>query len=69
MSTASPAILDRMNLAENNHETTRPGGITGNGFHTRTVGQPGGRPKGLARRVPEAIGENGELVVSTWLRW
>ena len=31
VSTASPAILHRMSTAENNHETTRPGGITGNG--------------------------------------
>ena len=45
-----------MNIAENNHETTRPGGITGNGFKPGQSGNPGGRPKGLARAFRDAMG-------------
>ena len=45
-----------MSNAENNHETTRPGGITGNGFKPGQSGNPGGRPKGLAKTVRDACG-------------
>ena len=45
-----------MSLAENNHETTRPGGITGNGFKPGQSGNPGGRPKGLARAFRDTMG-------------
>ena len=55
-STASLAILERMNPAENNQETTRPGGITGHGFKPGQSGNPGGRPKGVARTVREVCG-------------
>ena len=55
-STAALAILERMNPAENNHATTRPGGITGNGFKPGQSGNPGGRPKGLAKTVRDACG-------------
>ena len=56
VSTAPLAILEHMNPAENNHETTRPGGITGNGFKPGQSGNPGGRPKGLAKTVRDACG-------------
>ena len=45
-----------MSNAENNHETTRPGGITGNGFKPGQSGNPGGRPKGLARAFRDTMG-------------
>jgi Family of unknown function (DUF5681) len=56
MPTASPAILHRMSVAENNTETTQPGGITGHGFKPGQSGNPGGRPKGVARTVREVCG-------------
>ena len=56
MSTAPLAILHRMNTAENNQETTQLGGITGNGFKPGQSGNPGGRPKGLAKTVRDACG-------------
>ena len=45
-----------MSNAENNHETTRPGGITGNGFKPGQSGNPGGRPKGIARAFRDTMG-------------
>ncbi len=45
-----------MSPAENNQETTRPGGITGHGFKPGQSGNPGGRPKGLAKTVREECG-------------
>jgi hypothetical protein len=55
-SSASLAILQCMNAVENKQETTRPGGITGAGFKPGRSGNPGGRPKGLARTVREVCG-------------
>ena len=55
-STAPLAILEHMSTVENNHETTRPGGITGNGFKPGQSGNPGGRPKGIAKTVRDACG-------------
>jgi hypothetical protein len=45
-----------MSVAENNTETTQPGGITGHGFKPGQSGNPGGRPKGVARTVREVCG-------------
>jgi hypothetical protein len=45
-----------MSVIENNQETTRPGGITGAGFMPGQSGNPGGRPKGLAKTVREVCG-------------
>ena len=56
MSTARLAILEHMSPAENNHETTRPGGITGAGFKPGQSGNPGGRPKGIAKTVRDMCG-------------
>jgi hypothetical protein len=52
-----------MTTVENQSVTTRPGGVTGRGFIPGQSGNPGGRPKGLARRVRELVGENGELIL------
>jgi hypothetical protein len=45
-----------MNALEDGQETTRLGGITGAGFKPRQSGNPGGRPKGLAKTVREVCG-------------
>jgi hypothetical protein len=39
-----------------NKQTTQLGGITGNGFKPGQSGNPGGRPKGLARTVRDVCG-------------
>ena len=48
-----------MNIVENRRGTTRTGGVTGHGFLPGQSGNPGGRPKGLARKVRELVGEDG----------
>jgi hypothetical protein len=48
---------------ENSATTTHVGGITGAGFTPGISGNPGGRPKGLTRRVRELVGENGDAIV------
>jgi hypothetical protein len=65
--TASIAILDRMSAVENPPETTRPGGITGAGFKPGQSGNPGGRPKGLARTVRDACGGSPERLAQVLL--
>ena len=60
---AHPAILERMTAVENRSVTTRRGGITGAGFLPGQSGNPGGRPRGLARRVREVVGDNGERII------
>ena len=52
-----------MSVVENRAVTTRRGGITGAGFLPGQSGNPGGRPKGLARRVRELVGDSGELIL------
>jgi hypothetical protein len=47
-----------------NRPGTTLGGITGRGFTPGVSGNPGGRPKGLARRVRELVGENGESIAA-----
>jgi hypothetical protein len=56
-----------MSIAENNHETTRPGGITGNGFKPGQSGNPGGRPKGIAKTVRETCGGSPERLAQVLL--
>lgn len=64
--TASAATLGAMSV-ENNVRATRLGGITGAGFRPGVSGNPGGRPKALARRVRELVGDSGELIVGYML--
>ena len=45
-----------MTAVENSQKTTRPGGVTGAGFKPGQSGNPGGRPKGVARTVREVCG-------------
>jgi hypothetical protein len=42
-----------MNVVQDTARTTREGGVTGRGFMPGQSGNPGGRPKGLGRRVRE----------------
>jgi hypothetical protein len=52
-----------MQVVENSVASTRPGGVTGRGFQPGVSGNPGGRPKGLARRVRELVGDDGHEIV------
>jgi hypothetical protein len=52
-----------MEIVENRPGSTL-GGITGRGFTPGQSGNPGGRPKGLARRVRELVGDNGEEIAA-----
>ena len=45
-----------MTTVDNKPKSTRPGGATGKGFLPAQSGNPGGRPKGLARRARELVG-------------
>ena len=56
------AIMVGMSVVENRRETTR-GGVTGRGFVPGQSGNPGGRPKGLSRRVREIVGQDGEAII------
>ena len=52
-----------MSIAENNGRTTALGGITGKGFKPGQSGNPGGRPKGVAKTVRELVGGDPEELV------
>ena len=56
-----------MTVVEIKSETTRRGGVTGAGFVPGVSGNPGGRPKGLARTVREMVGEDGSVVAEFML--
>ena len=51
-----------MSVVQNNPRTTRLGGVTGAGFMAGQSGNPGGRPKGLSRRVRELVGDDGHEI-------
>jgi Family of unknown function (DUF5681) len=50
---------------QNNIETR--GGVTGKGFRPGQSGNPGGRPKGLARATRELVGDDGLRIARFWL--
>ena len=51
---------------QNNGGTTA-GGVTGNGFRRGRSGNPGGRPKGLARAARDRVGDDGLAIVEFWI--
>jgi Family of unknown function (DUF5681) len=51
-----------VSLVQSKPRTTRVGGVTGQGFKPGQSGNPGGRPKGLARRVRELVGDDGDAI-------
>jgi hypothetical protein len=53
-----------MSPVQNNGRTT--GGITRKGFMPGRSGNPGGRPKGLAKATRELVGEDGLALVQLW---
>ena len=55
-----------MSSAQNNGRST--GGVTGKGFRPGQSGNPGGRPKGLAKATRELVGEDGMVLVELWLQ-
>ena len=53
-----------MSVVENRLVTTQRGGVTGRGFQPGQSGNPGGRPKGLTRRVRELVGDDGDAIAA-----
>lgn len=51
-----------MSTAVQNNAGTTLGGVTGRGFVPGISGNPGGRPKGLTRRVRELVGDDGTAI-------
>ena len=56
-----------MSVVQTRPKTTLVGGVTGKGFTPGVSGNPGGRPKGLSRRVRELVGEDGEAIAEYML--
>jgi len=54
-----------MTSAENNGGTA--GGITGRGFRPGQSGNPGGRPRSLAKITREVVGDDGRAIAEFWL--
>jgi hypothetical protein len=52
-----------MSAVQNSDETTRRGGVTGAGFLPGVSGNPGGRPKGLAKAVRDVSGGDPTVLV------
>ena len=59
---ANVRIIESVASAQINAISTRQGGVTGAGFMPGQSGNPGGRPKGLARRVRELVGDDGHAI-------
>jgi hypothetical protein len=56
-----------VSIVQTRPETTRVGGVTGKGFAPGVSGNPGGRPKGLSRRVRELVGDDGGAIADYML--
>lgn len=56
-----------MSIVQSRPESTRIGGVTGKGFTPGVSGNPGGRPRGLSRRVRELVGEDGGAIAEYML--
>jgi hypothetical protein len=54
--------MPAMAVESNAGTTPRPGGATGEGFVPGQSGNPGGRPRGLARMVHEAVSDGADVV-------
>ena len=57
-----------MSIVQSRPKTTRLGGVTGRGFQPGQSGNPGGRPKGLSRRVRELVGDDGYAIAEFMLK-
>jgi hypothetical protein len=53
-----------MSPVQNNGGST--GGVTGRGFMPGRSGNPGGRPKSLAKATRALVGEDGEALIEIW---
>ena len=51
-----------VSIVQHNSRATRIGGVTGRGFVPGQSRNPGGRPKGLSRRVRELVGDDGHEI-------
>jgi hypothetical protein len=57
-----------MNVVRNSHPENRFGtGVHNGRFEKGRSGNPGGRPRGLARTTRELVGDDGEAIVRFWL--
>lgn len=59
------AATDTDSDVQSNAGTTE-GGVTGKGFKPGQSGNPSGRPRGIARRVRDVIGDDGDAIVGFW---
>lgn len=55
-------MLTAMSIVQINGRSTA-GGVTRAGFRPGVSGNPGGRPRGLGRRVRELVGDDGDAIV------
>jgi len=62
LSSGKTGKLPDMSIVQSRPESTRVGGVTGKGFTPGVSGNPGGRPKGLSRRVRELVGDDGHEI-------
>jgi Family of unknown function (DUF5681) len=65
--TAAVRILNAMSSVQNNGASCRIGGVTGAGFRPGQSGNPGGRPRGLARTAREVVGDDGRAIIDFWM--
>jgi Family of unknown function (DUF5681) len=56
-----------MSIVQIRPVTTQRGGVTGRGFQPGQSGNPGGKPKGLSRRVRELVGDDGHAIAEFML--